>query len=138
MRRLILKYATALLILLSILKAVEYHFFRYQEALSLYAGLIALVFLSLGAYVVWRWQRAKAHVPVQAERLNQSLRAEYSERELEVLELLSHGYSNKEIARLLSLSTNTIKTHLNNLYTKLEVSNRTQAVSEAKLLKIIN
>ena len=51
-----------------------------------------------------------------------------TERELDVLRLLAWGYPNKEIANRLALSINTVKYHLENLYQKLGVQSRTQAV----------
>lgn len=63
--------------------------------------------------------------------LNTSLKNPLSERELEVLEELSKGKTNKDIAVTLFVSVNTIRTHLNKIYEKLDVSNRTQAVKKA-------
>ncbi|WCE05049.1 LuxR C-terminal-related transcriptional regulator [Pseudoxanthomonas sp. JBR18] len=55
----------------------------------------------------------------------------FSERELEVLGQLARGQSNKQIARRLSLSENTVKFHLKNLYRKLEASTREAALGNA-------
>lgn len=60
-----------------------------------------------------------------------------NERQLEVLVLLSRGHSNKTIARMLGTSENTIKYHLKNIYTKLQVDKRRQAVEVAKRRAII-
>ncbi|MBL7864664.1 MAG: response regulator transcription factor, partial [Cyclobacteriaceae bacterium] len=60
-----------------------------------------------------------------------------SKREHEVLELIARGHSNQEIADKLFVSVNTIKTHLSNLFLKLEVSRRTQAIQKAKDLRLI-
>jgi NarL family two-component system response regulator LiaR len=60
-----------------------------------------------------------------------------SKRELEVLELISQGLSNQQIADKLFVSLNTIKTHSSNLFIKLGASRRTQAVQRAKELKLI-
>ena len=60
-----------------------------------------------------------------------------SERELEVLELVAQGLSNKQISDKLFVSVNTTKTHLSHLYEKLDVKRRTQAVEKAKSLKLI-
>ena len=49
-------------------------------------------------------------------------------RELEILEVLSLGHSNRKIADKFEISTNTVKFHLKNIYEKLQVANRTQAV----------
>lgn len=60
-----------------------------------------------------------------------------SSREYEVLQLLAKGYSNSDIADALFLSISTVKTHVSNLYSKMDVKSRTQATEKAKRLKII-
>jgi LuxR family maltose regulon positive regulatory protein len=55
-----------------------------------------------------------------------------SERELEIIRLIESGFSNQEIGEKLFVSLNTIKTHIKNLYRKLEVQTRTQAIAKAK------
>lgn len=60
-----------------------------------------------------------------------------SKRELEILTLLAQGSSNQEIAEKLFVSLSTVKTHNQNLFEKLEVSRRTQAVEKAKRLRLI-
>lgn len=54
-----------------------------------------------------------------------------SKREIEVLKMLCDGENYKTIAQLLFISTNTVKAHIKNIYTKLHVNNRAEAVSEA-------
>jgi LuxR family maltose regulon positive regulatory protein len=71
--------------------------------------------------------------PKQAERLFEAL----SERELEVLRFVADGLSNPEIARRLYLSPNTLKAHAQNIFLKLDVHNRVQAVKRAKELGLI-
>lgn len=53
-----------------------------------------------------------------------------TDRELEILELIARGMSNAEAARALGLSPGTVRTHLEHIYAKLEVSNRTEAVTQ--------
>jgi ATP/maltotriose-dependent transcriptional regulator MalT len=53
------------------------------------------------------------------------------------LQLLTKGHSNADIAQVLFLSLSTIKTHVSNLYFKMDVKSRTQAITKAKQLKII-
>lgn len=62
------------------------------------------------------------------EELNQQLLEPLTRREKELLELLCSGKSNQELANALFVSINTVKTHLKNLYLKLEVSNRAEAI----------
>ena len=50
-------------------------------------------------------------------------------RELDILEILSQGYSNRKIAGKLEISDNTVKFHLKNIFEKIQVDNRTQAVA---------
>ena len=69
---------------------------------------------------------------------NASVLAEQlSKRELEVLQLLGAGHSNAEIAETLIIGLNTAKTHLKNIYGKLEVSTRTQAIARARALHLL-
>jgi LuxR family maltose regulon positive regulatory protein len=60
-----------------------------------------------------------------------------SEREIEVLQLIAEGLSNREIAQKLFLSVNTVKVHTYNIYGKLSVHSRTQAVAQARALGIL-
>lgn len=64
--------------------------------------------------------------------------SEVTEREREILELIGDGLFNKEVANLLGISEGTVKWHLKNLYSKLGVSSRTQALKRAHSLKLIN
>lgn len=59
-------------------------------------------------------------------------------RELEILKLIAEGLSNDEIAEILFITTGTVKWHINNMFSKLGVNKRTQAVVKARRLEIIN
>ena len=79
---------------------------------------------------------------IQTHKTSAALPASYlvdplSERELEVLKLIANGLSNPEIARKLFVATSTVKRHINNIYAKLNVHTRTQAVAKAKELKLL-
>jgi LuxR family maltose regulon positive regulatory protein len=60
-----------------------------------------------------------------------------TERELEVLQLLAEGLSNKEIAERLIVAPSTVKQHLKNIYSKLDVHSRTQAVARGRELALL-
>jgi LuxR family maltose regulon positive regulatory protein len=60
-----------------------------------------------------------------------------SDREIEVLELIVAGYTNREIADKLFIAVSTVKSHINNIYRKLDVSNRVQAVTRADELALL-
>jgi len=76
-------------------------------------------------------ERARAQVPTS------DLVEPLSERELEVLALIAQGLTNREIASRLFLSLNTVKAHTRNIYGKLGVHSRTQAVAKAKALGVL-
>ena len=59
-------------------------------------------------------------------------------RELEVLRLIAEGYSNREIADRLVLGVSTVKTHINHLFQKLDVSSRTQAIAQGRALGMLD
>ncbi|MBN1873032.1 MAG: winged helix-turn-helix transcriptional regulator [Anaerolineae bacterium] len=68
---------------------------------------------------------------------NQTLIEPLSERELEVLRLIAGGLNNREIATHLFITPGTVKRHINNIYGKLQVHSRTQAVAKARELRVL-
>jgi LuxR family maltose regulon positive regulatory protein len=72
-----------------------------------------------------------------AQELQAEMVEPLTERELEVLQLVAEGLSNKEIAQRLSISLRTVKWHTSNIYGKLGVKNRTQAVAKARSLAVL-
>jgi LuxR family maltose regulon positive regulatory protein len=72
---------------------------------------------------------------IQRENLDVNL--ELSERE-QILQLIADGQMNKEIARSLTISTETVKWHIKNIYAKLKVNSRTQAMSRALEMKLLD
>ena len=80
---------------------------------------------------------ASAHQPVRPSTRSQPLVAPLTNRELDILELLAQRLSNKEIAERLFISTTTVKGHLQNIYGKLEVSKRREAIDKAKKIGIL-
>ncbi|MEO5643216.1 MAG: LuxR C-terminal-related transcriptional regulator [Bacteroidia bacterium] len=149
----ILLYGLCLGLLTGLLKWLEYRFLIATHAFEIYAGLIALFFTVLGVWAGSKLIKPKnvkeivvveklvtVNVPQPAffepdqpeiEKRN------ISARELEVLQLVADGLSNQEIADKLFVSLNTVKTHTSNLFVKLEVSRRTQAIQKAQSLRII-
>jgi DNA-binding NarL/FixJ family response regulator len=66
---------------------------------------------------------------IQKQFSDRVMRQELTAREIEVLRLLARGLTNREIANVYGISANTVKNHLNNLMAKLDVADRTEAVS---------
>lgn len=145
----LIAYAFSMAVLLLLLNWFKYRFMVLQNQTEIYIGIIALFFTLLGIWVSKKLVKTEVKtVVVEKEiiisknlhfNLNQTeLDArKISKRELEVLELMAEGLSNQEIASRLFVSLNTIKTHSSNLFEKLEVKRRTQAVEMGKKLQLI-
>ncbi|MCH2457008.1 MAG: response regulator transcription factor [Henriciella sp.] len=119
-----------------VLQWIEYaHLARFRSG-ALLISLLALVFLILGIWVGAQHLR-KAAPAVATGNPEARSTLGISDREYEVLELLAAGQSNKEIARTLGVSPNTVKTHVSRLLDKLEARRRTEAVSKARALRIV-
>jgi DNA-binding CsgD family transcriptional regulator len=75
--------------------------------------------------------------PSKDELMARASVASISAREQEVLRLVSAGLSNREIALQFSISVSTVKTHLDNIYRKLDANSRTQAAAQAQALGLV-
>ena len=120
-------------ILLIVLEIVHYKTIIRDLTIEAFGVIIGVLFLILGAWL-GKYYLVK-------RRLNEGYDADklgLSNREIEVLRLVAEGYSNKEIADKLFVSLNTTKTHLSNIYSKLGVSRRTQAVQKARDIALIS
>jgi DNA-binding CsgD family transcriptional regulator len=147
-KKTVLVYGTLGGLLIAALKLVEYRFLVLEHSLEIYGGIIALLFSALGIWlgltvtrtretVVVREVPVEVQVPVRVtgpiERNETRLQQlGITRRELEILEAIAAGLSNREIAERLFVSENTVKTHTARLFDKLSARRRTQAVQLAK------
>ena len=142
-------YSISLAFLLFLLKWLELRFIIFDHSFEIYIGFIAIIFTSLGIWLALKLSKPKIEkVMVEKEVyvarnenfvLDTSLvsQLELSKRELEILGLLAQGHSNQEIAAKLFVSLSTVKTHIQNLFEKLDVKRRIQAVEKARSLNLI-
>jgi DNA-binding NarL/FixJ family response regulator len=130
------------------LKWMQWKYLITDHSLDIYIGLIAVFFTLLGIWVASQLTKPKVETVVVEKQvyitppeefvLNEAelQKLNLTSREYEVLQQLSKGLSNAEIAEQLFLSLSTVKTHVSNLLFKMDVKNRTQAIEKAKRLKL--
>jgi two-component system, NarL family, response regulator LiaR len=139
MKRTVLLYGLTLAVFVFALKLLEYRLIIRDLTIEFYVGAVALLFMGVGVWAGLKLTRKRVVMVGPEFVLNQSelQHLGISKREHEVLGLMAQGFSNQQIADKLFVSLNTIKTHSSNLFLKLEVSRRTQAVQKAKELRLI-
>ena len=142
-------YSICLAFLLFLLKWLELRFILFDHSFEIYIGFIAVIFTGLGIWLALKLSKPKIETVVVEKEvyvtrndnfvLNTSLisQLELSKRELEILNLMAQGHSNEEIAAKIFVSLSTVKTHNQNLFAKLDVKRRTQAVERARKLNLI-
>jgi DNA-binding CsgD family transcriptional regulator len=127
-------------VLIAVLKLVEYRFLVLEHSLEIYGGIVAAIFSALGIWLGLNLTRTRevvreVPVPVTGPFERNQERVEQlgiTPRELEILEAMAAGFSNREIAERLFVSENTVKTHAGRVFGKLSAQRRTQAVQRAK------
>lgn len=136
MIRLVLTYGLSLAALALLLAWLDYRQAARLYSTEFYAVAIAIVFVILG---VWLGNRLTARPRGPGFERNAAAIASLgiSPRECEVLDLIAEGCSNKVIARRLSISPNTVKTHIARLFEKLGAEGRVQAIAKARSLAIL-
>lgn len=142
-------FGLALASLFFLIKWLETKYILFSYDLHFYIMILAMLFTGLGIWISRRLSKPqKETIIVEKEILIDSSRPfeinseelqrrKISKRELEVLELIASGKSNQEIADTLFVSVATVKTHTSNLLDKLDARRRTQAIENAKKLRLL-
>ena len=136
MTRTILLWALVLALGGFAIEWLQQQYLAHALSRDLYVSLIGVAFAAGGVWVGWRLTRRQAPGPF-APNTAALAALGLTGQEVRVLERLAAGQSNKEIARALGLSPNTVKTHIAHLFEKLAVSRRTQAIGKARDLQLI-
>jgi two-component system, NarL family, response regulator LiaR len=142
MKRHVLIYGLIGGLLIAVLKLTEYRFLVIEHSIEIYGGLTAAIFALLGIWLGLRITGRQERIVVKEVVVpegkpfvtNESKREDLgiTRRELEILELIAEGMSNREIAEKLFVSENTVKTHSSRVFDKLGARRRTQAVQMGK------
>jgi DNA-binding CsgD family transcriptional regulator len=138
-------------LLIATLQYTEYRFIVIEHSIELYGALVAILFAAFGIWLGLRITRRRetvvvrevlvpAEVPAPKSFAPDTARQQtlgITARELEILNLVARGLSNREIATQLFVSENTVKTHCARTFDKLGAARRTQAVLRGKELGLL-
>jgi DNA-binding NarL/FixJ family response regulator len=151
MRSIIIGFGLLILCLLVLFKIAEVNFMRGDVKLEVVVAIAAVLFFFAGLYINQQQQKKQVSGHAAPPAAKETPATEnptaidyaqikkwgLTQREHEVLVKMAEGLSNQEIAAQLFLSESTIKTHVSNIFFKLEVKRRTQAVQVARELGIV-
>ena len=126
-------YGVIMGLLFVVMEALNYNTMIRQVSLELYGVLVGGIFLLFGLWIGLTIVKVRQYRTAKKKPAKTNL----SDREYDVLSLMADGKSNQEIADQLFVSLNTIKTHTSNIFAKLDVKRRTQAIQRAREMKII-
>lgn len=140
----VILYGVLLGVVAAAMELLKFNLIVVENTFEVYALLVALLFGGVGIWVgIKLFTKNKQLIVIEGggtpglvdeERIKE---LGISKREHEVLELIARGHTNQEVAELLFVSPNTVKTHLANIFAKLDVNRRTQAIQRAKDLNIL-
>jgi len=155
MRRHVLIFGLVGGLLIATLQYTEYRFVVIEHSIELYGALVAILFAIFGIWLGLRITRSRETVretivvkevlvsatasplkPFAPDTVRQQTLG-ITARELEILNLVARGFSNREIASQLFVSENTVKTHCARAFDKLGAARRTQAVQRGKELGLL-
>ena len=147
MRKHVLLYGLLGGVLIVGLKLIEYRWLMVEYSVEIYGGIVAAVFAGVGIWLGLKLTRPTETVVVRevmveapVNFVRDQARLEslgITPRELEILQLMAAGLSNREIAERVHVSENTVKTHSSRVFDKLGARRRTQAVQLGKELRLI-
>jgi NarL family two-component system response regulator LiaR len=148
MRKQVLIFGLVGGVLVTLLQWTEFHFLVLEHSVAIYGALIAILFAGAGIWLgtkvlAPRERVVEVAVPVAAAKADFAVddaareRLGITRREMEILELVARGLSNREIGETLFVSENTVKTHCSRAFDKLGARRRTEAVQRGKELGLL-
>jgi two-component system, NarL family, response regulator LiaR len=146
MKQVALGFGLLITAVLVLFQVARFTHFRVGVGIEVWIAVFSVVFLVIGIFLSRKLYAPRARIIEKEVLVNaqpfsidekQLEKTGLSKRELEILGLITEGLSNQQIADKLFVSENTIKKHVSNLFFKLDVERRTEAIKKAKDLKII-
>lgn len=139
MKKETLYYGIIAALIMLLVKGADYSLFSKHISLEIYSSILVLLFTGIGIWFGLRYTSPKVIIKDQVvEHLDATKLKTFgiSDREIEVLNLIAAGHTNQQIADQLYISLSTVKSHIQKIYHKLEVKNRTKAIQKAKLVSL--
>ncbi len=134
----IIVFGSLMAILALVLHLFEYKYFIGSLSTDVYTSAVAILFTGLGLWLGYHLINRKKQTQVKTKPSKEIAdELDLNNREFEILQLIAQGHTNQEIADKLFLALPTIKTHISNLYLKLDVQSRTQAIHKAQTLELL-
>jgi len=144
MKQVAIGFGLLITALLALFKLAEYSRWQSSDSGISWIAIISIVFFAVGIVlarklfvkkIIIKEEQPRAALFIDEAEIKKT---GISKRELEILQLIDEGLSNQQIAGKLFVSEHTVKKHVSNLFFKLDVQRRTEAVKKAKTLRLIN
>lgn len=147
MKQVIFGFGLLIFALLALFQLARFQSFRSGFQIEIWIAVFSILFFIIGIVLSRKVFKPKPQViekeilknspaPFEADT-KQLTKLGISRREYEILQLINEGLSNQQIADKLFVSENTVKKHISNLFFKMDVERRTEAIKKAKDFKII-
>jgi DNA-binding CsgD family transcriptional regulator len=147
MKQVIIGFGILIFALLTLFQLARLQYYRSGLQIEIWIAVFSILFFVIGLILSRKVFKPKPQViekevfttlpqPFEVDK-EQLTKLGISKREYEILQLINDGLSNQQIANKLFVSEHTVKKHISNLFFKMDVERRTEAIKKAKVLKII-
>ena len=147
MKQVVIGFGILIVALLILFQLARFQSFRAGFQFELWIAIFSVLFFAIGIFLSRKMIKPRQPIieasgqpnpghPFEADN-SQLAKLGISKREFEILQLIDEGLSNQQIAQKLFLSESTVKKHISNLFFKMDVERRTEAIRKAKGLKIL-
>lgn len=147
MKQVALGFGILIFALLSLFQLARFQSFRSGFKIEIWIAIFSILFFVIGVIITRKVFKPKPRIiekevfgdasqPFEPDT-SQISKLGISKREYEILQLINEGLSNQQIADKLFVSENTVKKHISNLFFKMDVERRTEAIKKAKGLRIL-